>query len=97
MAASAKVYKGANKIQDGSLIGRTISSILNDDTIVDALNLSGDETVRVNGETVDKSYTIRSNDAVEFYKQQGTKGLLAAWFRFVEIRWLKQKEPLSLR
>ena len=72
--ATTKVYKGAYQIAESSLVGRTITSIFSDDTIVDVLNLSGDETIRVNGEQADRNYTIRSGDAVEFYKQQGTKG-----------------------
>lgn len=72
--ASAKVYKGANRVEDSSLVGRTITSILNDDIIVDALNLSDNDKVRVNGIPVGMDYVIKDGDSVEFYKEQGRKG-----------------------
>lgn len=72
--ASAKLFKGANRIEDSSLVGRSITSILNDDVIVEALNLTDNDKVRVNGSSASESYTIRDGDSIEFYKEQGRKG-----------------------
>lgn len=69
------VYKGANRISDESLVGKTIQSLIQDDVIVENLNLDGREGIKVNGQTQSPSYIIKSGDAVEFYKSQGTKGL----------------------
>jgi len=75
MASSrTTVYKGANRITDQTLVGRTIDNLFQDDVIVDALGLDNHETIRVNGENKPKSYVIRDGDAVEFYKASGTKG-----------------------
>jgi hypothetical protein len=68
------VYKGANRISDDGLIGKSIDDLKKDDIIVDALNLDGNESIRVNGSSVQSGYVIKSGDAVEFYKSQGTKG-----------------------
>lgn len=68
------VYKGANRISDDGLAGKTLSQIKADDIFVEALGLDGNEAVKVNGQTQSDSYLIKSGDAVEFYKQQGTKG-----------------------
>ena len=68
------VYKGANRISDDALIGKSIEDLKKDDIIVEALNLDGHESIRVNGVSQSASYVIRQNDAVEFYKAQGTKG-----------------------
>jgi hypothetical protein len=69
------VYKGANRISDESLVGKTIQSLINDDVIVENLNLDGREGIKVNGTSQTNQYVIKSGDAVEFYKSQGTKGL----------------------
>jgi hypothetical protein len=69
------VYKGANRISDESLVGKTIQSLIQDDVIVENLNLDGREGIKVNGQSQSPSYIIKSGDAVEFYKSQGTKGL----------------------
>lgn len=71
---ATSIYKGANRVSDEGLVGKTIDAIKNDDIFVDALNLDGHEAIKVNGGTVQGSYTIRSGDAVEFYKAQGSKG-----------------------
>lgn len=68
------VYKGANRISDNSLIGKTIEDLKRDDVVVDALNLDGNESIKVNGQSQSPSYQIKDGDAVEFYKSQGTKG-----------------------
>jgi hypothetical protein len=68
------VYKGANRISDDGLVGKTVEDLKKDDIIVDALNLDGNESIKVNGQTQSASYQIKSGDAVEFYKSQGTKG-----------------------
>lgn len=69
------VYKGANRISDDGLVGKTVEDLKRDDIIVEALNLDGNESIKVNGQTQSASYQIKSGDAVEFYKSQGTKGV----------------------
>jgi hypothetical protein len=68
------VYKGANRISDEGLSGKTLGQIKQDDIFVEALGLDGNESIKVNGQTQSESYTIKSGDAVEFYKNQGIKG-----------------------
>lgn len=73
---ATSIYKGANRVSDEGLVGKTIDAIKADDIFVDALNLDGHEAIKVNGQSVQGSYAIRSGDAVEFYKAQGSKGNL---------------------
>ena len=54
--------------------GKTVEEIVS--TTVSILNLSGDETVKVNGIEVDADYILKDGDVVEFVKDAGKKGML---------------------
>jgi hypothetical protein len=61
----------------GSLVGKSVTRVRSDETVAELLGLNGNESVRVNGATVNNTYVLRNDDNVVFSRVAGEKGLLA--------------------
>ena len=68
---SVEISSGVNEMSL-DLAGRTIGEIT--ETIASLLNLSGDESVKLNGVSADADDVVQDGDTLEFVKEAGKKG-----------------------
>ena len=77
---AVRLTHGVESIENSSLVGMTVSSVLADPAFTDLLGLEGNESASVSSGsghfvTQTGSYVFRDGDVVRFERQSGEKGI----------------------
>ncbi len=74
MANGVQVVNGLNSASFSKLVGKTVYDAVDDAIVQDYFNLSGDESVSVNGVPVDGTTVLKDGDVMTLSRSGGTKG-----------------------